>query len=306
MSVAAKKKSHTKGLGRGLDALMGDAPSARASDPAPEPGPRRELPIEFLKPNPDQPRRKFDDDAITELAQSIETRGLLQPILVRPMGRDDYQIVAGERRWRAAQKAKLHSVPVIVRELTDEETAEIALVENVQRVDLNPIEEADAYQRLVDHYGRTQDEIAKAVGKSRSHIANILRLLNLPKPAIDALGSGAISMGHARALLGLKDPAAALKEVLARGLSVRETEALARQDKTGGQGASGKKNPAKTTAKPGGGDSDTRALERDLSAILGLDVSIDHAKNGAGSVTVSYLTLDQLDDICRRLMGSSA
>ena len=309
MTVAAKKKSPSKGLGRGLDALLGDAPSARTPEPASAPGPRRELPTAFLKPNPDQPRRAFDNDAIEELAASIKARGLLQPILVRPMGRDDFQIVAGERRWRAAQKAKLHNVPVIIRELTDEETAEIALIENVQRVDLNPVEEAQAYHRLAEHYGRTQEDIAKAVGKSRSHVANIMRLTNLPQAALDALGANEISMGHARALLGVKDPMAALKQVLDRALSVRETEALARADNAGSK-SSGKsgapKGSTKSTGSGGASDSDTRALEGDLSAILGLDVAIDHSKKGSGSVTVSYLTLDQLDDICRRLMGSSA
>ncbi len=309
MTVAAKKKSHSKGLGRGLDALLGDAPSARSPEKATPPGPRRELPIAFLKPNPDQPRRQFDDDAIDELAGSIKARGLLQPILVRPMGRDDYQIVAGERRWRAAQKAKLHDVPVIIRELTDEEAAEIALIENVQRVDLNPIEEAQAYHRLTDHYGRKQEEIAKAVGKSRSHVANIMRLINLPEAALDALGANEISMGHARALLALKDPAKALKAVLAKGLSVRETEALGRADNAGIK-SGGKSGDLKSTGKSkssgGASDSDTRALERDLSAILGLDVAIAHSKKGSGSVTVNYLNLDQLDDICRRLMGSAA
>ncbi len=305
MTVAAKKKSHSKGLGRGLDALLGDAPSARAPEKTEAPGLRRELPITFLKPNPDQPRRRFDDDAIDELAGSIKARGLLQPILVRPMGRDDYQIVAGERRWRAAQKAKLHDVPVIIRELTDEEAAEIALIENVQRVDLNPIEEAQAYHRLADHYGRKQDEIAKAVGKSRSHVANIMRLLNLPDAALKALGAGDISMGHARALLSLKDPAAALSQILAGGLSVRETEALGRAESADGKPGV-RKSVGKSKASAGGSDSDTRALERDLSAILGLDVAIAHSKKGSGSLTVEYLNLDQLDDICRRLMGSAA
>ncbi|MEO1137767.1 MAG: ParB/RepB/Spo0J family partition protein, partial [Pseudomonadota bacterium] len=228
-----------KGLGRGLDALLGDAPVARkvedgagksapAGDRAGAPGPRRELPIEHLKPNSDQPRRRFDKDAIEELAASISAKGMLQPILVRPKGTDRFEIVAGERRWRAAQKAKLHKVPVIIRELTDEETAEIALIENVQRVDLNPVEEAAAYERLSDVHGRTQEQIAKAVGKSRSHVANIMRLLGLPRPALDALSSGAITMGHARALLGADAPANALRLVLKNDYSVRQTEALIR------------------------------------------------------------------------------
>lgn len=309
MTVAAKKKSHSKGLGRGLDALLGDAPSARAAEKTPAPGPRRELPIAYLKRNRDQPRRAFDEDALGELADSIKTRGMLQPILVRPMGRDNYQIVAGERRWRAAQKAKLHNVPVIIRELTDEETAEIALIENVQRVDLNPIEEARAYHRLADQFGRKQEDIAKAVGKSRSHVANIMRLLSLPDAGLKALGAGEISMGHARALLALDDPGAALKEVIAGGLSVRETEALAQSAgpvKSSSPTSGAAKNSSKTKGSPGRGDADTRALERDLSATLGLDVSIDHSKKGSGSVSVDYLNLDQLDDICRRLMGSAA
>ncbi|WDI32779.1 ParB/RepB/Spo0J family partition protein [Hyphococcus flavus] len=316
MAVAAKKKSGNKGLGRGLDALLGDAPrerkgSAQASEQAePSSGPKRELPIEFLKPSADQPRRIFDKDAIEELAASISAKGLLQPILVRPKGKDQYEIVAGERRWRAAQKAKLHAVPVIIRELTDEETAEIALIENVQRVDLNPVEEAAAYRRLADAFGRTQDEIAKAVGKSRSHVANIMRLLNLPQKAIDALSAGAITMGHARALLGSSAPDQACSIVLKRDLSVRETEALIREAEgeirsasTGGKNGKSKGNTKVSSAPK---DADTRALERDLSAILGLEVAIEHAKKGSGSVTLNYLTLDQLDDICRRLMGARA
>lgn len=299
MAPAAKKRSQSKGLGRGLDALLGDAPSAKTP-----PRDKRELPIEFLVANPDQPRRQFDKDAIAELAQSIKERGLLQPILVREIKTDTYQIVAGERRWRAAQKAKLHNVPVIIRELTDEETAEIALIENVQRVDLGPLEEAAAYQRLADVYKRSQDEIAKAVGKSRSHIANIMRLQKLPPKAADALASGDITMGHARALLGADNVETALKTVLRDNLSVRETEKL-----TGGAGTKSSSRAGKGAAsasgkKPAGPkDADTRALERDLSSVLGLEVAIAHAKKGSGDMTISYGTLDQLDDICRRLMG---
>ncbi|WP_428407282.1 ParB/RepB/Spo0J family partition protein [Hyphococcus sp.] len=316
--MAEKKKSNIKGLGRGLDALLGDAPSSRAgveevsAAPAAPAGPKRELPIEQLKPNADQPRRVFDKDAIEELANSIAAKGMLQPILVRPKGPDTYEIVAGERRWRAAQKAQLHKVPVIIRELTDEETAEIALIENVQRVDLNPVEEAAAYSRLSDVYGRTQEEIAKAVGKSRSHVANIMRLLNLPQKALDALSANAITMGHARAILGSSSPKQMLDIVLKGDLTVRETENYIRQAEAeirgGSKPSSGGKSEVKSTPSSSGGgaskDADTRALERDLSAILGLDVAIDHSKKGAGSVTINYLTLDQLDDICRRLMGA--
>ena len=322
-AVAAKKKSGNKGLGRGLDALLGDAPATRSaaregaegSDSGTSQaagqvaGPKRELPIEHLKPNVDQPRRIFDKDAIEELASSIAAKGMLQPILVRPLGGERYEIVAGERRWRAAQKAKLHKVPVIIRELTDEETAEIALIENVQRVDLNPIEEAAAYQRLADVHKRTQDQIAKAVGKSRSHVANIMRLLGLPQKALDALAAGEISMGHARALLGSSAPAAALGIVLKGGLSVRQTEAMVKdaeaQIRPRDAGDKPGKSEAKSMTSAAPKDADTRALERDLSAILGLEVAINHSKKGTGSVTVGYLNLDQLDDICRRLMGAS-
>ena len=308
MALAAKKKSQKglgKGLGRGLDALLGDAPAAKA--PASGGAGKQELPIEHLAPNDDQPRRVFDKDAIEDLAASIRARGLLQPILVRPRDDGTYEIVAGERRWRAAQKARLHNVPVIIRDLTDEETAEIALIENIQRVDLNPIEEATAYHRLADVYGRTQDQIAKAVGKSRSHVANIMRLMNLPPKARDALTAGDLTMGHARALLGAPDPDRACGEVLKNGWSVRETEAFVKQstDKARTEAPRGEaKGGAPSKAAGGQKDADTRALERDLASILGLEVAIDHSRKGSGSVTVSYLTLDQLDDICRRLMGS--
>lgn len=315
MAAAAKKKSQAKGLGRGLDALMGDSPAPRkkAEPDAPDdterqsPGPKRELPIEFLAPNPDQPRRVFDKDAIEELSQSIAQRGLLQPILVRPRGRDKYEIVAGERRWRAAQRAKLHNVPVVIRELTDQETAEIALIENIQRVDLNPVEEAGAYHRLAEAYNRTQAEIAKAVGKSRSHVANMMRLTGLPRKVMDALGSGEISMGHARALLGAEHPAEACAVVMERGLSVRQTETMVREASKALAGApSAATRSGAPKAKPATGpkDADTRALERDLSSILGLDVAIVHSKKGAGAITVNYANLDQLDDLCRRLMGA--
>ncbi|MEO0397877.1 MAG: ParB/RepB/Spo0J family partition protein [Pseudomonadota bacterium] len=324
--AAAAKKQKRGGLGRGLDALLGDAPASQtadfdaASDDA-EPTPPSasvsalaekrvdggapKLPIEYLSPDPDQPRRLFNEDALSELAASIAARGVLQPILVRPKGPDHYEIVAGERRWRAAQKARLHEVPVIIRKLTDEQAAEIALIENVQRVDLNPVEEAQAYQRLADHHGRTQEQIAKAVGKSRSHIANIMRLLSLPEQSLDALRGGDITMGHARALLATPDPDAALARVKKEGLSVRDTEKLA-------QRPAAKKTDANDVAASNGSavkskpkDADTRSLENDLAAALGLEVSIDHSKKGSGVVSINYLTLDQLDDVCRRLMGTS-
>ena len=293
--MSALKKQ--KGLGRGLDALLGDAPTLRAdAEAAAGPRSRSTLPIEFLKPNPDQPRRNFNEDAIEELAQSIRARGLLQPILVRPKGPEHFEIVAGERRWRAAQRAKVHEVAVIIRELTDEAAAEIALIENVQRVDLNPVEEAFAYQRLNKTYGRNHDEIAKAVGKSRSHVANTLRLLGLPDPAIEALREGKISAGHARAIL-----------VLEFEMSVREAERFVQKMQARDTGEKqGDVTTVSGTKKSGGGrkDADTRALEADLAAALGLEVEIEHSPKGAGALTIRYLDLDQLDDICRRLMGA--
>ncbi len=301
MPATAKKRRQSKGLGRGLDALLGDI---RPEATAPVDEPKRELPIEYLSANADQPRQIFDKEAIEELAASIKSCGLLQPILVRPRGGDDYEIVAGERRWRAAQRARLHSVPVIIRELTDGEAAEIALVENVQRVDLGPIEEANAYARLAATYGRTQDDIARTVGKSRSHVANMMRLLKLPSRAHDALAAGEITMGHARALLAAADPDGACARVLRDGLSVRDTERLVRAGAPSQRPTAATKSSAKSKALGSRKDADTRALERDLSAMLGLDVVIDHSAKGAGSLSVQYRTLDQLDDICRRLMGA--
>ena len=303
----AMKKA--RGLGRGLDALLGDAPALRREEPVdapPGPGRRQStLPIEFLTPNPAQPRRHFNEDAIEELAASIRARGLLQPILVRPAGKDAYEIVAGERRWRAAQRAGVHEVPVVIRELDDTETAEIALIENVQRVDLNPMEEAGAYARLADVYGRTQDEIAAAVGKSRSHVANMMRLVALPPKCRRALEEGAISMGHARALLGAKKPDEAVAAILKHGFNVRDTESYVRKlneapaEKAGAFG----REPPKPSV-PGKKDADTRALEADLAAALGLEISIDHKPKGSGVLTISYRSLDQLDDVCKRLMGT--
>ncbi|MDZ7629478.1 MAG: ParB/RepB/Spo0J family partition protein [Parvularculaceae bacterium] len=311
-----------RGLGRGLDALLGDvglAPAKNADGGAPaapakapwEGGPdnalgavgRRlmTLPIEFLKPNPNQPRKIFGKAEIEDLAESIKVRGLLQPILVRPIAQDTYEIVAGERRWRAAQLAMVPDIAVIIRQLSDEAAAEIALIENVQRVDLNPIEEAAAYQRLIEVYGRTQEEIAGAVGKSRSHIANLIRLMGLSDKARAALEEGRISAGHARALLGAKNPDAALDIVLRRGLNVRDTERLVK-DEAAAPAPATAREPAKPSV-PGRKDADTRALEADLAAALGLEIAIDHKPRGSGVITIAYRSLDQLDDVCKRLMG---
>ncbi|MEG3149385.1 ParB/RepB/Spo0J family partition protein [Sphingomonas sp. ZT3P38] len=252
----------------------------------------RTLPVGSLTPHPGQPRRHFSETALEELAESIAARGVIQPIVVRPHGKG-YQIVAGERRWRAAQRARLHDVPVIVRDYDDAETLEIALVENIQRQDLNAIEEAEAYSRLIDDYGHTQDVLGKLVHKSRSHIANLLRLLELPKAVQDKVVEGTLSMGHARALIGAADVEQLAYQVIAKGLSVRETERLARAAK-----------PETTRIRSGdtGRDADLSSLERHLADLLGLSVRITHGPKG-GALTLNYSTLDQLDMVCQRLTG---
>ena len=242
---------------------------------------------------------------LVELADSIKERGIIQPIVVRAMkgAADQFEIVAGERRWRAAQRAGLHEAPVVIRDLTDDEAAEIALIENIQRVDLSPLEEAAAYQRLADVYKRTQDEIASAVGKSRSHIANMMRLGGLTPKCRAALEAGEISMGHARALLAARDPDGALKTVIGKGLNVREAEALVRRQHDLPAVAPAQREPSKPSV-PGRKDADARALEADLAAALGLEVEIEHTPRGSGAMTIRYRTLDQLDDVCKRLMGA--
>lgn len=289
-----------KGLGRGLGMLLGEDDEAEAAM-AKSAVDIAKLPIEFIIPDPEQPRKHFADDAIAELASSIRTKGLLQPILVRPTGkdRDQYLIVAGERRWRAAQRAQLHEVPVIIRELDDEQAAEIALIENVQRVDLNPMEEAEAYQRLAEKHERGQAEIAEAVGKSRSHIANMMRLTGLPKKVKAQVREGHLSMGHARAILSAEYPEQIASLVLERGLSVRQTEALVREARDGEAHTAEKKQK---TSAPAEKNADTRALERDIAEALGMEVFIDHRGKKGGTLTVAYGNLDQLDEICRRLM----
>ncbi|HQR90630.1 MAG TPA: ParB/RepB/Spo0J family partition protein, partial [Caulobacter sp.] len=244
----------------------------------------------------DQPRRTFREDDLVELSNSIREKGVLQPILVRPApgAAGEYQIVAGERRWRAAQRAGLRSVPILVRELDDLAVLEIGIIENVQRSDLNILEEALSYRVLMDKFDRTQENIAQTIGKSRSHVANTLRLLALPEEVQQHLVSGELSAGHARAIAAAEDPAALAREIIGKGLSVRDTEALAR------------KTPDARPSKNKGGrppkvkDTDTQALESDLSSVLGLDVVIDH-RDGAGQLTIRYATLEQLDDLCNRL-----
>ena len=293
MSDEIPLKKRPAGLGRGLSSLLGEV--AREAPVSGEGGRSgiQMLPVASLEPHPDQPRRNFGDDALAELASSIAARGLIQPIVVRPH-RGRYQIVAGERRWRAAQKAQLHEVPVIVRDFDDVETLEVAIVENIQRQDLNAIEEAEAYKRLIAEFGHTQEALGKLVHKSRSHIANLLRLLDLPQSVRDMLASGALSMGHARALIGAADPGALAGEVVKRGLSVRDTEKLVRSGK-----------PRKVGEGPTGyvpANADIEALERQLGDMLGLKVKIAHTPTG-GTVALAYSSLDQLDMICQRLSG---
>jgi len=299
MSDAAKR-SRPAGLGRGLSALLGEMANEAPITPGAKnqvPSGVRMLPVSALSPHPNQPRRHFDDALLDELAASIAARGLIQPIVVRPHGHD-YQIVAGERRWRAAQRARLHEVPVVVRDFDDAQTLEIALIENIQRQDLNAIEEAQAYQRLAGEYGHTQEALAKIVHKSRSHVANLLRLLELPDPVQDRVTDGSLSMGHARALLGARDVEALAEQVIARGLSVRETEKLARGAKPERAGGPRDRSP------PAAPDADIAALERQLSDLLGLHVHIAHSDKG-GTLTLTYSTLDQLDMVCQRLTGDT-
>ena len=285
-------KSKAMGLGRGLSALLDDAADVGT---APDKS-TTTLPVAYLTPNPYQPRQRFDEEALAELTASIREKGLLQPILVRPVGdTGSYEIVAGERRWRAAQTAGLHEVPVVIRALSDGQALELAIVENVQRRDLSPVEEARGYRRLMDEFSHTQEAVAEMVGKSRSHIANLLRLLGLPQPVLELIDGGGLSMGHARALIGADDPAGLARLVTAKGLSVRQTEAMAQTAKTAR--STRPRQPRAQVAK----DADTRALERDLSAALGLSVDIRHKGQAGGTITFNYTTLDQLDDLCQRL-----
>ena len=294
---AAASRKRPAGLGRGLSALLGEVERETPTDPSVRAPGMQMMAITALRSNPHQPRRTFDDDAIEELSRSIASRGLIQPILVRPQG-DGYQIVAGERRWRAAQRAHLTEVPVIVRRFDEGETLEVGLVENVQRRDLNAIEEAEAYHRLMTDYGHSQDALGKLVHKSRSHIANLLRLLDLPTVVREQLSSGALSMGHARALVSAPDPARLAREVVDRGLSVRETEKLA-------QSAKPPRKPRATAAPKLAAatpDDDLAILERQLGDLLGLEVTIVHGADG-GTVTLGYGSLEELDMICQRLSG---
>lgn len=295
----ADKKGKQRGLGRGLSALMadvGDASTTTAEQPR---SPDRMVAIDLVLPNPDQPRRRFDEEKLEDLANSIAEKGIIQPLIVRshPSKENHFEIVAGERRWRAAQRAKVHQVPVVIKEFNDTEVLEIAIIENIQRADLNPVEEAAGYAQLMEKFGHTQDKLSQALGKSRSHIANTMRLLQLPPAVQGFLSEGQLSAGHARALITSDDAEKLAKQVISKGLSVRQTEALV---KSASKSAEGEAKPAarKVSAK----DADTRALEGDLSANLGMKVSIDHiGASGGGKITLTYSDLDQLDALCSLL-----
>lgn len=290
-----------KGLGMGLQALLGEAARPPSSETVVEGrGGVREIEIGRIRPNPNQPRIQFNEEAIDELADSIAQRGVLQPILLRPQA-DGFEIVAGERRWRAAQRARLHTIPAIVREIDESTTAELALIENIQREDLNAIEEAEGFRQLIQRHGHTQDGVAKLVHKSRSHVTNLLRLLDLPEFVKQSLLIGDITMGHARAVATAEDPEAVTKEIISKGLSVRQAESRVKHEKAKpGPGYDIGRATARNAAKTV--DADLAALERQLSDILGLRVNVVHKGQG-GSVTLHYSSLEQLDMICQRLSG---
>ena len=279
-----------RGLGRGLSALMSDVRDDEGAARARPVSAEREVPIEVVRPNPNQPRRHFDQGELEELAASIREMGIIQPLVVRVVD-GGYEIVAGERRWRAAQIAQKHTVPVVVRDYAEREVLQIAIVENVQRSDLNPVDEAAGYRALVEHYGHSQEQVADAVGKSRSHVANLMRLLQLPDAVRALLVDGRLTAGHARALIGLENAEELAERAVKKGLSVREVEKLA-------QGA----RPTSTRRpRASGKDADTLALEGDLSATLGMPVRIDNKPGGTGVLTVSYGSLEDLDRLCNRL-----
>lgn len=282
-------------LGRGLAALIGDD---AADEPAlADPRSLRQIPIELVHPNPNNPRHHFDDEAIAELAVSIRAKGLLQPLMVRQREAGNYEIVAGERRWRAAQRAGIHEVPAIVRELSDGEALEIALIENIQRADLNPLEEARGYAQLMSEFAYTQQQLADSLGKSRSHIANTLRLLNLPESVRAHIEAGRLTAGHARTLVAAEDPTSLAARIIEMGLNVRQTEDLTRDVST----AKRKAPKPKAEKSP-----DIKAIETQLAESLGLAVTIaDHGAKG-GTVSIAYATLEQFDEITRRLMRSGS
>ncbi len=296
-------KPKTRGLGRGLSALMADVTGQdEKAEAVTQPRrPDQLVPIEKVFPNPQQPRRSFGAEQLEELAASIREKGVIQPLIVRrrAAGQGTYEIVAGERRWRAAQMAQLHELPVLIRDFDDTEVLEIAIIENIQRADLNPIDEAAGYKQLMDRFGHTQDKLSTALGKSRSHIANLVRLLQLPDEVQGYLRDGQLSAGHARALITAPDPVGLARKVIQQGLSVRETEKLAK-DRGPGEPATGH---TQTRARASSDkDADTRALEADLSANLSMKVTIQHDKGQeSGLISIRYASLEELDDLCTKL-----
>jgi len=313
LSAVPNKTDPKRKLGRGLGALLGEArreepvgasagsaggPAPASAGAAPRSG-LASIAVSAIEPHPEQPRRHFDEDALNELAASIAARGVIQPVIVRPFGKG-YQLVAGERRWRAAQKAQLHEIPALIRNLSDRDVMALALIENIQREDLNPIEEARAYHRLAESEGMTQAEIARLVEKSRSHVANLQRLLSLPEKVIAHLEEGRLTMGHARALVGHEDAEELADQAVDRKLSVREMERLARKRTKGGAGSAS----ARRAAAGESGDADIAAVESNLEEFLGMPVKIAaDADPRSGAITIRYRTLDQLDLICQRLTG---
>lgn len=296
------RKPVKRGLGRGLSALMADVQPETTSETSTA-APRRPdmmVPIEKIEPNPDQPRRRFEAEDLEDLSRSIKEKGVIQPLIVRVSPRDSlkYEIVAGERRWRASQMAQLHELPVLIRDFDDTEVLEVAIIENIQRADLNPVDEAAGYKQLMEKFGHTQERLAEALGKSRSYIANSMRLLQLPEDVIEHLADGRLTTGHARALITSDHASELAKQIVSRGMSVRDTERLV---KKAAQGETAPK--PRVASKPAGEkDADTKALEGDLSAAIGMKVSVEH-KDGTeqGKIVISYNNLDQLDEICRRL-----
>jgi ParB family chromosome partitioning protein len=283
-------------LGRGLAALIGEMDQPLMSEPAAAPSVAADsrVPIEHITRNPRNPRRTFDEAELQDLANSVRQHGIVQPVVVRTLGSDRYEIIAGERRWRAAQLAGFSDIPVIIRDVDDRTALEIAIVENVQRSDLNPLEEAMGYELLIADHGYTQNDLGEIIGKSRSHVANSLRLLKLPEPVRDMLSSGTLSAGHARALIPTSDPTTLARAIISKGLSVRDTEKLAQND------IRAQNDPSYGAKAKADKDADTLALERSLSDSLGLDVAVNHRATG-GHLKISYKTLEQLEDICRLL-----
>ena len=291
----ADSKKDRRGLGRGLSALMADVSSADSAPSVPSDDSERMIPLEQIEPNAEQPRKSFDEDALGELAASMREKGVIQPLIVRvhPADQTKYQIVAGERRWRAAQLANIHELPALVRDYSETEVLEIAIIENIQRSELNAIEEAAAYRQLMDRFDHTQEKIAEALGKSRSHIANLLRLLTLPEDVQEHVRTGKLSAGHARALITTDDPSGLAKKIIRQNLSVRAAEKLSKEGDRPAQ-----KSPRQMVSR----DADTVALENDLGAALGLKVRIDHNPGGeSGKISVEYGTLDDLDRLCSLL-----